>query len=193
MFPLEVCPVPGCGNLKAFGQPTCLLHSPQRAGLEREIRSFLSSHDPLADLALPHLELEGLDLSRKRIYFCCFSRARLRRVRFDECHIRLLFLVFADLEECSFAKVQAHCLVFGGARISSCSFTDAELLRSNFIGMQGRQLSFDGSDLYTSRFTGSTLEGVSFRDCNLKRARFERCTLSSVDFRSSNTEEAFFE
>jgi uncharacterized protein YjbI with pentapeptide repeats len=192
MFPMEACSVPGCRNLAVFRRPTCLQHDPEPAALQREIESFLRSTEPLADLTLDHIELDELDLTRKRIHFCSLSHARLRRIRFDECNLRLVFLDFAVLEECSFAGAKAYGLVLGGASIISSSFTGAEMLRSNFTGLQARQVAFDGSDLYGSRFTGSKLQAVTFRDCNLKRVRFERCSLDGVDFRSSNTEEAFF-
>jgi uncharacterized protein YjbI with pentapeptide repeats len=192
MFPLQVCSVPGCTNLAVFGRLTCLQHDPEPEVLQRDIESFLRSSESLTDLTAAHIELDGLDLRGKRIHFCCLSHARLRRIRFDECNLRLVFLDFSALEECSFAGAKAHGLVLGGASIISSSFTDAELLRSNFTGLRARKVAFDGSDLYASRFTASTLEAVSFRDCNLKQVRFERCSLEGVDFRSSNTEEAFF-
>jgi uncharacterized protein YjbI with pentapeptide repeats len=192
MFPLKACAVPGCRNLAVFRRPTCLQHDPEPEALRREIESFFRSSETLTDLTLAGVELDGLDLTRKHIHFCCLSHARLQRVRFDECHIRLIFLDFASLEECSFVGAKAHGLVLGGSGIISSSFADAEMLRSNFIGLRARQVAFDGSDLYASRFTASTLEEVTFRDCNLKQAHFERCSLAGVDFRSSNTEEAFF-
>lgn len=192
MFPLERCSVAGCGNLAVFGRPTCLEHDPQPSVLQREIESALRSADPLSDLTLCRLELAELDLSGRSIACCCLSHARLRRIRFDECRIRLLFLDFAFIEECSFAGARAQSLVLGGSRFLSSSFAGAELLCSNFIGLSARELDFEGSDLYASRFTGSTLEAVRFRDCNLKQVHFDRCTLKDVDFKSSNTEEALF-
>ncbi|MBN1834795.1 MAG: pentapeptide repeat-containing protein [Spirochaetales bacterium] len=192
MFPVTPCAVAGCPSPAAFRSATCIMHHPDPAAYTAELVRYLEENREIADLSLPGVQLEGLDLSGKRILRCNLSHAVLSKLRFDEATFRLVFLDFAQLTDCSFRGATLHCVVFAGSTIRGGDFSGSDLLRCNFNGIDCSGTRFDESDLYASRFINATLVKTGFRDCNLRQVRFEHSRISEPDFRASNTEDAFF-
>ncbi|WP_433936755.1 DUF2169 domain-containing protein [Sorangium cellulosum] len=144
---------------------------PEARGLRAALLARLRNGQPLHDLELAGVELDGID----------FSGASLERLN----------LAGSTLTRCNFASARLAGVNMSGADLTDASFHAADLTRADLsrATLDRAQLSsarLNHADLAfargsNARFEGASLEGADLRQARLTESVFDRATLADVN------------
>ncbi|WP_081426414.1 DUF2169 family type VI secretion system accessory protein [Sorangium cellulosum] len=144
---------------------------PEARGLRAALLARLKNGQPLHDLELAGVELDGID----------FSGASLERLN----------LAGSTLTRCNFASARLAGVNMSGADLTDASFhaadlTGADLSRATLDRAQLSSARLDHADLAFSRgsnarFEGASLEGADLRQARLIESVFDRAILADVN------------
>ncbi|WP_437785817.1 DUF2169 domain-containing protein [Sorangium sp. So ce1097] len=151
--------------------PAAARPEPEARGLRAALLARLKSGQPLHDLELAGVELDGID----------FSGASLERLN----------LAGSTLTRCNFASARLAGVNMSGADLTDASFqaadlTGADLSRATLDRAQLSSARLDRADLAfakgsSARFDGASLEGADLRQARLTESVFDRASLADVN------------
>ncbi|WP_437640820.1 DUF2169 domain-containing protein [Sorangium sp. So ce854] len=151
--------------------PAAARPEPEARGLRASLLARLKSGQPLHDLELAGVELDGID----------FCGATLERMN----------LAGSTLTRCNFASARLAGVNMSGADLTDASFhaadlTGADLSRATLDRAQLSSARLDRADLAfargsSARFEGASLEGADLRQARLTESVFDRASLADVN------------
>ncbi|AUX42846.1 hypothetical protein SOCE26_042810 [Sorangium cellulosum] len=174
--------------------------APEARGLRAVLLVRLREGQPLYDLDLSGVELDGIDfsgaaldgmnLAGARLTGCNFTSARLSRTNLSGADLTGARLHAADLSHADLSRATLDHAEFGAAILRNVDLTSARGANASFEGA-----SLDGADLRQARlveasFDRASLAGINGSKADLSRSRFEGASLAGAILRAAKLKEA---
>ncbi|WP_437878605.1 DUF2169 domain-containing protein [Sorangium sp. So ce513] len=173
---------------------------PEARGLRAALLARLKNGQPLHDLELAGVELEGIDFSGASLERMNLAGSTLTRCNFASARLAGVNMSSADLTDASFHAADLTRADLSHATLDRAQLSEARLDRADLAFARGSSARFDGAslegaDLRQARLTESVFDRASLADVNgskadVSRSSFVSANLAGAILRSAKLKEA---